>query len=316
MPTLTERYIDATTSSLPQDSQADVRAELEASIADALDDRLAQGEDPAAAERAVLMDLGDPAALAAQYADRPLHLLGPRYYLAWRRLLRQLLSFVPAIAVGGAALGQTLSGAEVGEIIGGSISTGLTAALHVVFWVTLIFVVLERQGTDLGQGWDPDQLAEPRPTGSERSDVVGSAVLGILMIGAALWDRFRGFVWTDGEGMAVLHPQLWPWGILGMAMLLALEVGIAVAAYAGRGWTVRLAVLNTVLGMIWLSAVLTLLGNGLLVNPELATVASSEGVVAPDTLRVVAIIVVVSVLVTTAWDIADGWRKVRHGARR
>ena len=34
-----------------------------------------------------------PAMLAARYADRPLHLIGPRYFPTWWRLLRLLLLF-------------------------------------------------------------------------------------------------------------------------------------------------------------------------------------------------------------------------------
>ena len=97
--TLTERYISATIRSLPAESQEDVRAELAASIADAVEARTEQGEDPGAAEREVLTGLGDPAVLAAGYADRPLHLLGPRHYLTWRRLLIVLLWIVPACAL-------------------------------------------------------------------------------------------------------------------------------------------------------------------------------------------------------------------------
>ena len=111
---LTERYISATITSLPPDAQDDVRAELEGSIADAIEARLDQGEDPDDAEREVLTELGDPAALAAGYADRPLHLLGPRYYLAWKQLLRILLMIVPVCAVVGVALAQVIAGASVG----------------------------------------------------------------------------------------------------------------------------------------------------------------------------------------------------------
>src|SRR5690606_15582817 len=62
--TLTARYIDAVTRSLAPNAQEDVRVELEASIADAVEARLEQGESPDAAERGVLTELGDPAALA------------------------------------------------------------------------------------------------------------------------------------------------------------------------------------------------------------------------------------------------------------
>src|SRR5690625_6334720 len=61
-----------------QHIQDDVRAELTTSITDAIDARTEQGEDPETAERAVLTELGDPAVLAAEYVDRPLHLIGPR----------------------------------------------------------------------------------------------------------------------------------------------------------------------------------------------------------------------------------------------
>ncbi|WP_193106004.1 permease prefix domain 1-containing protein [Brachybacterium sp. FME24] len=315
--TLTERYINATTDSLPPDTQGDVRAELEASIADAVESRLDQGEDPATAERTVLTDLGDPVALAASYTDRPLHLLGPRYYLAWWRLLKLLLAIVPAVAVGGVALVQVIVGASIGEVIGQAISVGITATLHLVFWVTLIFVLIERSGADTGPDWNLDQLPEPRPTRSGRADVIASAVFAGLMIAAMLWDRFRGFVRIDGHDVDVqiLHPQLWPWAILGLVGLLLVEVGLAAVAHARRGWTVGLAVANTALALVWVSAILTLLGNGLLVNPELMSLVFSGEGGAPETTRVVGILFVLSVIGASAWDIIDGWLKARRGAK-
>ena len=102
--TLTQRYIAATVKSLSPAAQVDVRAELEASIADAIEGRVEQGEKREDAERAVLTELGDPAVLAAGYADRPLHLIGPRYYVTWWRLVKLLLMIVPVCVVGGVAL--------------------------------------------------------------------------------------------------------------------------------------------------------------------------------------------------------------------
>lgn len=78
---LSERYITATIGGLPEDLHNDVRAELEASIADAIAARVGADQDRDAAERAVLTEWGDPAVLAASYAERPLQLIEPRYYL-------------------------------------------------------------------------------------------------------------------------------------------------------------------------------------------------------------------------------------------
>src|SRR5690625_6419151 len=94
---LADRYISATINELPADLHDEVRPELQASIADAVEARMAQGEDRETAERAVLTELGDPAVLAAGYADRPLQLIGPRYYLPWLRLLKRLLMIIPPI---------------------------------------------------------------------------------------------------------------------------------------------------------------------------------------------------------------------------
>ena len=69
--TLTERYISATIRSLTPEVQDDVRAELQASIADAIDAKLEQGETPSAAERAVLSELGDPGTVSYTHLTLP-----------------------------------------------------------------------------------------------------------------------------------------------------------------------------------------------------------------------------------------------------
>src|SRR5690606_23087307 len=107
-----------TVRSLPPQLQAEVRDELRASIADAVDARTEQGEPLEAAERAVLSELGDPSILAAGYADRPLHLIGPKYFLTWWRLLKVLVAIVPACAFGGVVIAQALAGGGIGQIIG------------------------------------------------------------------------------------------------------------------------------------------------------------------------------------------------------
>src|SRR5699024_7039587 len=162
---LVERYITSTIRSLPQHIQDDVRAELTTSITDAIDARTEQGEDPETAERAVLTELGDPAVLAAEYVDRPLHLIGPRYFLTWWRLLKLLLTIGPAVAIAGVALAQLIAQEPIGAVIGESIAAGISAVVHVFFWVTLVFAILERSGADAGARWDVDQLPEPQSTG-------------------------------------------------------------------------------------------------------------------------------------------------------
>ncbi|MFB7251040.1 permease prefix domain 1-containing protein [Microbacterium sp. NPDC056234] len=318
--TLTERYISATIRSLKPETQDDVRAELEASIADAVEARVEQGESPADAERAVLTELGDPGILAAGYADRPLHLIGPKYYLTWWRLLKLLLWIVPVSVVGAMVLGLLLSGATVGETIGQSVAVGMTVLVHLGFWTTLVFVVLERTGADTGMKWDVDQLPEVQEDGAGRSELIASLVfLGIAAI-AVIWDRVRGFFPTGGDPIPILNPELWPWGIGALFVLIVLEAGFAIALFRQRRWTTTMAVVNTVLALAFAAWVLVLMLRGELVNPDfLAHIvqAGGDGFAAGDAeaaenggiFRILAVLLGFGIAVGVVWDIVDGWRK-------
>jgi len=67
---LTERYVQAALRGLPPQQRSDIERELRTSIADAVDAKMEAGSDAAVAEREALTELGDPARLAAGYADR------------------------------------------------------------------------------------------------------------------------------------------------------------------------------------------------------------------------------------------------------
>lgn len=313
--TLTDRYIAATVKSLPGSVQEDVRTELEASILDDVDARIEAGEPPEEAERAVLTALGDPAVLAAGYSNQPLHLIGPRYFIAWRRLLKLLLIIVPICAFGGVAFAQVLANSSPGEVIGQALGVGLASVVHVCFWVTLVFVILERTGADAGTTWDVDQLPDWQETGTGRSDLIATLVFLGLALGAVAWDQLRGFIHVDGESVPILAPQLWPWWMIGLLGLLVFEAVFAIVLYRRRRWSTALAIANTALAILFLSWAMTLLGRGDLFSTELIELALSNGV-SQDTLRILAVIFGFGVVGTSCWDIADGWWKTRSTSQQ
>lgn len=311
--TLTDRYIDTVVRTIPERQREDVARELRASIADQLDARVEAGEDEHAAERQVLIELGDPDRLAAGYADRPLHLIGPRYYLDWKRLLVLLLWIVPICAAAGVALGQVLSGATVGGVIGAIVPVVITVIVHVCFWVTLVFFILERTGHETmdPEPWTPDRLPEPRTSGARLSDLIGGVVWIVLLAAAIVWDLTRGFVLVDGTWTSFLNPALWPgWAIVLLAMMLAELVIVALAYRRGR-WTVALAIANTVLAVVSASVLLWMQSAGLLVNPALYDLAIASG--AQDDLPVVlGVLTSFAIVGVAVWDVIDGWLKARR----
>lgn len=312
--TLTDRYIDAVTRSLVPASQGDVRNELLASIADAIDARVDQGEKVESAERAVLSELGDPAILAAGYAERPLHLVGPRYYLTWWRLLKLLLIIVPVSVFGAVALGQMLADASIGEVIGSSIAASLSAVVHIFFWVTLIFVILERTGADTGVRWSLDELPDARDRGIPRSEMITSLAFVGIMAAVVLWDQLRGFVQVDGVALPILNPGLWPWWITALVALIVAEAVLAVVIYRVGRWTTALAIVNTALATLFMSWALTLLGRDELVNPAFVEYAFT-GPVDGEVMRILAVVFGCCVVAFPIWDIIDGWLKARRDRR-
>ena len=190
-----ERYAAAVARAVPSSARDEVRAEVAATIADQVEPRLAAGEAVDDAERAVIADLGDPMAYAASLVDRPMWLIGPRYYAAWVRLLRLLLLLVTPCVMVGVAIATLLQGGGVGEVIGALVPVVLQSVVQIAFWTTLVFFVLERTGStgETITDWSPDHLPASETRGVAISDFVATVVMSVLLGGAVVWDRFFGW---------------------------------------------------------------------------------------------------------------------------
>ena len=321
--TLTERYLYAATRSVPEKSRADLAAELEASITDAIEARVDAGESRADAERAVLTEMGDPDRLAADYTDRPSFLIGPRYYFEWLRLVKMLFVIVLPLAILGVGLGQLLSGVGIGELIGSLVVSVITIALHLAFWPTLVFALLERnpgpslletgRATAAGPwaAWTLDRLPQIRPQGLGVADLVASLTYVAVLIAALLWDQFVGFVFVGGEGVPLIDPALWANWIPVLLALLVAEAGFAIVLYRTGRWTPALAIVNVVLALGFAVPLIVLIAQGSLFNPAFFDAAS--GTDAAEVASVVGIVVACSIAAVALWDIVDGFIKTWRG---
>lgn len=311
--TLTDRYVHAVTRTIPEQHRDDVAAELRASIADQLDARLDAGEEPGSAERDVLNALGDPDKLAAGYADRPLHLIGPRFYLDWWRLLKLLLAIVVPVAAFGVALGQTLAGAHFGAIIGSTIGVAISVAVHLAFWTTLVFALVERsdQVTPLTR-WTVDRLPADTPyTGARFTDLIASLVFLAIAAIALVWDQLVGFVYLDGRWMPFLSPELWPWWAGGLLVAMGADAVLQIVVFLKRRWTIPLAVVNTVLNLVVAVPALWLLSQGMLLNTEFwaTVIPNGEG---EKVYGILSVITGFGIAGIALWDSVDSFLKARR----
>ena len=219
MTTLTDRYVWAAARTLPEAQRAEFDRELRERIGDVIDARVERGAAPADAEHAALVELGDPLQLAASYVDRPLQLIGPKYFLTWWRLLKLLLVVVVPLAAAGVLLGQVIAGAAIGEMIGTTIGTATPGRRAPRLLDDARVRGARALAGQLGAGDHVDARAAsaacattPAPgdsaTSSPRS--CSSCVFAVVIV----WQQF-GIVWIDGERLPIpmLDPALWSFWI-------------------------------------------------------------------------------------------------------
>ncbi|HWD61789.1 MAG TPA: hypothetical protein VG369_04780, partial [Humibacter sp.] len=269
MTTLTDRYVYAVGRRVPKHQRDELELEVRALVTDTAEAKREEGaSDP---ERDAITELGDPERLAATYTDRPLQLIGPALFPAYRRTMVLLYSLVPPIAVLVMVVVQAFARDDVGDIIGSAIALAIQVCVHVGFWTTLVFVILERVPRE-GRGiadWTPDMLPDPDAgeRGLDRGGLIGGILWGAFIIAAVFWQQFASPIRTStGDSVPVLNPQLWTFWLPWIIVVMALQVAFTVFVYSQRRWTYPLALGRIVLDIAFLVPVAWLALSGGLLN--------------------------------------------------
>lgn len=323
MTSLTDSYLAAALRHIPANKREDVERELRSSIADAIDDRVAAGETPQAAERAVLEGMGDPARLAAGISGRPMYLIGPELFPNYRRLLTVLLGIVVPITSAVLGVIEIARGGGIDDAIGVAINVAISVAVQVAFWVTLIFVLIERADYSKNSGerrltgrWTVDDLPEVSTNRITISDTVGELVTLLITIGGLI--LLRGLMWTDketGQQILLLDPSLTGLWLPALIAVLVGLVGFRIVLHVVGRWTVPMALAHAALALAFALPIVYLALNGILVNPAFAAEIGYPPLANGD--GPVMIIVAIGVTLVTAWEIFDGFRQAaRHQSLR
>ncbi|MGW0507358.1 permease prefix domain 1-containing protein [Micromonospora sp. NPDC003241] len=311
---LTDRYLAATLRSVPTGRRAEIADELRASIADMVDGRTAAGLDATTAEREVLTELGNPAQLAARYSDRRLQLIGPEYYPSWQRLMIVLLSTVPAVV--GVLMGvlEATTAENPAGAVGEGIGAAFNVAVHIGFWVTLVFAAMERFGTPLHlPEWTVDHLPEePVERDVTLTDTVASIVFLGLTIAFLPWQQFQRVIGDGGDRLPILDPALWSFWLPVFLVVLVASIGLEFAKYRARRWTWPLVGVNVLLNLGFAVPAIWLLQGERLLNPEFV---DRFAWLRDGGLATVSRISIVVIVVIAIWDVADSAVKAYRAGR-
>jgi hypothetical protein len=323
--TLTDRYLAAVTQHLPHDQAPDVTRELRATIEDTIEARVAEGADPAEAEREVLMEMGRPELLSAEYGGRSLWLIGPALYPDYVRLLRVLVPTLLTVLGVVWVIGLVVEGAgSVGEVVTSGLGLLWQAGVQLLFWVTVVFAVLERTRPEAERGrplveWTPDHLPEVS-SGRQIGRVEGA--FGVLFLGLLLLfvlDNLAG-VSFGTDFVQLLDPEMSPAWKVGLVAVVAASVAVEVVKLVAGRWSMGLAVANAAVDLLFLGVVAVLWLRDELLNPgldeALEDITEALGATADPAWWDTTVAITLAVfVVVTVWDLVDGFRKAARSDR-
>ncbi|SCN08832.1 Putative membrane protein [Bacillus wiedmannii] len=259
-------YVEEVAKRLPEKNREDIILELRSTIEDMLPTDYNEDD-----EKRVLEKLGSPVSLANGYLDRPMYLIGPRYFDVYTTLLKMIIPIAAVIALI-AMVAENFVGYDgeqavlnvILNLIGKGIGEIIEVGLHVFFWLTLVFAILERTDKDKGteplttslKKWTPDDLKNisyiPKKKAISKFEVFGG------LMWTAIWatlyfyaNHLVGVYSSTGSGLKFVAPtfnqdvllQYW----LIVVMIIVFEIAISLYKLVQGQWTKRLAIGNTIL---------------------------------------------------------------------
>ncbi len=282
---LVELYIQEVMRRLPEKNREDIALELKSTIEDMLPDDYTEDD-----VREVLMSLGDPAVLASNYRDKPMHLIGPRYYDLYITLLKLIVPIAAAITFLVVAVSSVLNYSGDSNpveiflsIAGNGVVEAISAGMQVFFWLTVTFAVIERTVTPesqqpltmKGKEWSPDDLKDvpyiPKEKRISKLEIFGGLVWTVIwstcyfkasdLLG--LYEKIDGGrVFTPLFEQDILHGY-WPL----IVILIGLELILLLRKWRAGVWTKRLAVENAVYQFIPVAVFLFIFRNMDVMDP-------------------------------------------------
>ncbi|MGR9049529.1 HAAS signaling domain-containing protein [Halobacillus faecis] len=329
-------YLQEVERRLPEKNREDILLEIRSTIEDMLP------EDPTEEEvKGVLQELGDPVKLAHGYSEKPMHLIGPRYYDTYISLIKMILPIAITISLITLVAENIIGSVDEGNlimmilaIVGEGVWRVISVGVQVFFWITIIFALIER--VDLGiddedlrsqrKKWRPEDLKKVAHVPKKR------AISQWEVYGAFLWTAIWGTVYfhagqllgiyeNQGAGLTFITPALnqdvllsyWP----GVVLVIGLEIALALYKLLKREWTKGVVWFNTVQELLAIGIFVWIITDESLFQPAfISYTADLFGVNAAQVesglaWRIAAIFVIFAV-----WNIIDGWVKYKKGMKK
>ena len=260
-------YIDEVIRRLPDDAREDIALELESTIYDMLPDDYEETD-----VKETLATLGHPAVLASKYSDRPMHLIGPKYYDLYMSLLKMIAPIAVIVVLIATISEVFFTTIQPGEILSTIITlfsqaiwTVINVFIQTFFWLTLIFAIIEysdktKDSVPISmrfKPWTPDDLTYMKHVPKQKMIKKFEIFFGLLWM--AIWvtvyfyaDHLIGIYEGGADGLRMVTPafnqevlmSFWPVVIV----VVAAEIALTAYKMIEKQWTRRLATFYSKIG--------------------------------------------------------------------
>lgn len=105
-------YIQEVTRRLPEKNREDIALELESTIYDMLPEEYTEED-----TYEILETMGSPALLASKYNDKPMHIIGPKYYDTYISLFKLIFPIVLIISLISLVIGKIANPIADGAVL-------------------------------------------------------------------------------------------------------------------------------------------------------------------------------------------------------
>lgn len=277
---LIERYIYAVSRHLPENQRADVADELRGLIEDTLEEK---GSRSKKTVHEVLVELGDPELFVLQYRDTKQYLIGPKLFGMYLKALKLTAAIGLPIGLAISLISQIIEQPDnIPGFFVALVGSVVAIGIQIVFWVTLVFFVLERSNVDGKElakenPWTPEML--PEVTTKRQiplSDVIGDMIWYAIIIALPLLSQSVLVAYTDNQSVPFFNPQIAP---LWIGIIVAIGiVGFVKSALKlrVRNWTLGLASFNIAFALIFSAALIALPITTQLINPAFITLLDTH----------------------------------------
>lgn len=281
-------YIQEVARRLPEKMREDISLELESTILDMLPENYTELD-----IFKVLEQLGNPATLASGYKDSPMHLIGPKFYdtyLNSLKLVMLIVGVVVLITFFIEVINENSGNQQRIEFIitlfGGVIWALIAAGIHTFFWITLLFIILERTVepsvkeplTLSGKTWTPTDLTEKMAIPIKREIKVFEAGFGLFwtVIWITLYLNAASIVgiYSTTDNLSFIMPIFNQATLSSYLIVVIISVTLEVAKYLYmlivRQWTWKLAIGNIAIHVFGFIVIVLIASNPNLFNTDLA----------------------------------------------